>query len=1014
MVSLQVGPFARRLRGLLYKNILVAIVRRPVGFFFFIYGIPIAILAILLSIPEFTSSSDKYGSALPEPIKSPLSDVVDKKLIVVQPPHLGPDVQPVVDALTKDIDPSLLRFETDDAALPNLCVSDLRGVSPCFASVTFLDSPRTTKDVPSRYQFSDTEDEQGSRNRTWSYAVRFDPARSHGRFDATTHDNTAEKFQLPLQLALNRAITNLSSTTPPEAFGFTQSTQEANDKEERKDAVELMSMYIVFALFTGYLFIVYRHTSLITAERDSGMSQLIDSMGGGSTATARVLSWLILFDLYTLPVSIISGVLFSQLLLPSASLGLLIGWQIMLGLSVNGATVFASAFFAKSRVSAVYVLGGFLLLALGAQVNACEWDPLPGPETPYSLALLFPSANFVYFVMQSCVWELLGQSPELGVQPRLPDPKALPQVASYKITQGTMLYFLVAQIIAYPLLAIVVEKAMHGIDFRSRTFQGHKDTESTGAVAEASNLNKEFVPNLLEKIFCCGRRRPVHAVNGVSFQGHRGQMLCLVGPNGSGKTTTLHMMAGFLKPSSGTVALGASPSQVGICPQRNTLWDELTVDEHLYIWNQIKAAHETPSDRAQLVDSCDLSAKRHCRSGTLSGGQKRKLQLACMFIGGSSICLIDECTSGLDPLSRRVIWEMLLEQRARRSIILTTHFLDEVDVLADHIVILTKGRIRCQGAAAELKTRYGGGYRVLVPREAAATVAFVDAPYPSETHQDRLVYTTPDSSSAARLASLLAAAGVEDVGIGGPQFEDVFLRVAGEDDTYNKSSSTTPRQQFHDFELESARVLPFGAQLWILFRKRITVLQRFWFPYLLVVAAPIIITSQLNGLVEDYSPGECADLNSDVYLPYYSTLLYDQYCDSSGEASYGCEAVVVAPQSANRTLHGMFEDGFSDLASIDNESYDKWAHVEEGRQQLLDRTVKDRGQAAGAVFIGEKDEASVIGFRIAEGGSTDSATEMLNLWTEMESGTAINAAFGQFSDNAVVSTHIIKYMLYQD
>lgn len=236
-----------------------------------------------------------------------------------------------------------------------------------------------------------------------------------------------------------------------------------------------------------------------------------------------------------------------------------------------------------------------------------------------------------------------------------------------------MLGFLALNIVLYPILALIVEHCMHGIDFRSRSFNNDSSTNSDGVVAETFDLKKQFIPNILEKFFCCSNRRQVNAVDGVSLRGHKGQILCLVGPNGSGKTTTLHMISGFVSPTSGRVSLDATPSQIGICPQRNTLWDELTVKEHVQLWSKIKAGRETPEELDQLISACDLELKRNSRANTLSGGQKRKLQLACMFVGNSSVCLIDECTSGLDPLSRRVIWDILLQQRSKRSIIFTTH-----------------------------------------------------------------------------------------------------------------------------------------------------------------------------------------------------------------------------------------------------------------------------------------------------------------------------------------------------
>lgn len=114
----------------------------------------------------------------------------------------------------------------------------------------------------------------------------------------------------------------------------------------------------------------------------------------------------------------------------------------------------------------------------------------------------------------------------------------------------------------------------------------------------------------------------------------------------------------------------------------------------------------------RLLEDCDLSKKVNARSKTLSGGQKRKLQLAMMSTGGFSICCVDEVSSGLDPISRRKVWDILLAERGNRTILLTTHFLDKAELLADHIAMLSKGVLKAQGSSVELKHRLGSGYRI--------------------------------------------------------------------------------------------------------------------------------------------------------------------------------------------------------------------------------------------------------------------------------------------------------------
>lgn len=990
MAGLNLGPFARRLKALIHKNFLVSVVRRPIGFFFCIYGIPIAFLAVLASIPDFLASTSKYGMASPAPIAQ-LSDVVDKKLVVCRPDYLHEEVDRVIETLVDGIDSSLIQYETDDDQLANICLANLRGVSPCFAGVTFIDTPQTTEDIPREHRVisygygSENEDA----NHTWSFTMRFDPARTSGKFDATTHSNPAEKWHMPLHLAVNNAITN--SSTVPDVFSWTATTQEQKERQETEDAVALISGTYVFALFAGYLFIIYRHVSLITSERESGMAQLIDSMGGGQAAVSRVLSWLFTFNIYCFPVWIAFGIIHWSILFPSSSAGLLIGQQILLGLAVNSSTVFAASFFSKSRVSAIYVLGGFLLLAVGAQIFDQSLSNKPTPAGAYILSILFPSSNYVLFVLQMCYWEMVGKGPQLGQQPPMPA-GVPPLMQEYKITTGECIGFLALQIIFYPILAIVVEKFMHGIDFKNRTF-APADNHPGGAVAETFELRKYFTPNILEKLFCCGRRKEVKAVNGVSIQGHKGQILCLVGPNGSGKTTTLHMMSGFIKPTSGTVNLGINPSEIGICPQRNTFWDDLTVDEHVKIWSQIKEAKESPSELAHLIESCDLDAKRASRGSHLSGGQKRKLQLACMFVGGSSVCLIDECTSGLDPLSRRVIWDILLEQRAKRSIVFTTHFLDEVDVLADQIVILTKGSVKCQGPSAELKSVYGGGYRVSVPAHAAAKA---NIQYPSTLHQDRLVYTCPDSRTAAQVSSVFSAAGVRDIGFNGPQVEDVFLRVADEEslvEPRKSISSTTPRE----FEFEKARVTSFGSQLWTMFCKRLTIFQRFWFPYLLVVAIPLIIIPQLSKLTVKYKPATCADLAPKLLIGFPRYVWHSEYCTQEATAG-GCDLFAISPPAANDSLHDLLMEGYNDVSQIENTTYYHFAKVQDDRQATWDYVKDNKYGVTGAIGVGEEGETPLLGF-VIESGFFDQSYAVLNLWSEMTHKVDIVSLSGTFADS---------------
>jgi ABC-type multidrug transport system ATPase subunit len=206
------------------------------------------------------------------------------------------------------------------------------------------------------------------------------------------------------------------------------------------------------------------------------------------------------------------------------------------------------------------------------------------------------------------------------------------------------------------------------------------------------------------------------------------------GRNGSGKTTLLRIIAGLESATEGEVNYLDGMSRpaagdLGIVPQKNVLWDELTCAQHLTLWSALKRPSGAPAEEVgELLAECGLLGKKHAAAGSLSGGQKRRLQLAIGLVGGSQLVLIDEATSGecressriysqltlelgVDPISRRAIWRALVTARTRRTIIYTTHFLDEADLLADRVFIMTApGHIVARGSPVLLKTGHSQGY----------------------------------------------------------------------------------------------------------------------------------------------------------------------------------------------------------------------------------------------------------------------------------------------------------------
>ncbi|EAT39837.1 AAEL008388-PA [Aedes aegypti] len=214
------------------------------------------------------------------------------------------------------------------------------------------------------------------------------------------------------------------------------------------------------------------------------------------------------------------------------------------------------------------------------------------------------------------------------------------------------------------------------------------------------------------------------AVNDLSLNLYEDQISILLGHNGAGKTTMMSMLTGMFPPSSGTAIVNGFDirydvenlrNSLGLCPQHNVLFDELTVSEHIRFFSKLKGLDE--SKIAEEIDKylkpLELEDKRNAQSHTLSGGMKRKLSIAIALCGGSKVVLCDEPTSGMDPAARRVLWNLLQREKIGRTILLSTHFMDEADILGDRVAIMADGNLKAVGSPFFLKKRFGRGYRLI-------------------------------------------------------------------------------------------------------------------------------------------------------------------------------------------------------------------------------------------------------------------------------------------------------------
>jgi ABC-2 type transport system ATP-binding protein len=263
------------------------------------------------------------------------------------------------------------------------------------------------------------------------------------------------------------------------------------------------------------------------------------------------------------------------------------------------------------------------------------------------------------------------------------------------------------------------------------------------------------------------------AVRGISFEIAEGEVFGLLGPNGAGKTTTVEILEGYRKRDGGEVTvLGEDPQtagrgwreRIGVVLQSSQLWPSLTVAE---THRMFAGYYRRPRDVDEVIRLVGLEEKRDGRVKTLSGGQKRRLDLGLALVGDPELVFLDEPTTGFDPTARRAAWEMIRSLRALgKTVLLTTHYLDEAEQLADRVAVLREGQIATVGT----------------PRDLTSATATTEIRY--RRNGDDVVLRTDDPTRVLHeLTERALAEGVEleRLEVRRPTLEDVYLELIGVD-----------------------------------------------------------------------------------------------------------------------------------------------------------------------------------------------------------------------------------------
>ncbi|XP_028332092.1 cholesterol transporter ABCA5 [Gouania willdenowi] len=601
--------------------------------------------------------------------------------------------------------------------------------------------------------------------------------------------------------------------------------------EVQKFPHALISIYLVLAFTPFVTFLIVN----VAAEKEQRLKDTMTMMG--LYDSAFWLSWGLLYAALVTTMSILMSVIATcTALFPNSDFFVVFFLIFLYGISTIFFSFMLTPLFKKPKFAST--VGSMLTVVFGClSLFTVLMKDFPQPLV-WLLCLLSPSA-FSIGIAQVVYLEAQGDGAMFSTLVNGPHPLYVP------------LLMLVVDCILYLLLAVYLDQVLPGEFGMKRSLvyflkpsywsKGRKRYVEVSSLYDAEvNGNplcdesvepvspefrgKEAIRiNNIRKVFK-EKDSTVEALRGLTFDIYEGQITALLGHSGAGKSTLMNILCGICPPTDGSASIYGTPvaemadgsemkQLVGICPQFNIIFDVLTVEEHLRIFAAIKGipAADVGTEVSRVLKDLDLEKIATAQAKNLSGGQKRKLSVGIAILGDPKILLLDEPTAGMDPCSRHQVWSLLKNRRAGRVTVLSTHYMDEADILADRKAVISQGQLRCVGSSLFLKIKCGVGYNLRMSinekcdgeKMESLVKQHVPKAKLSRQHEAELTFTLPFESmdTFAGLFSELDSStdlGVTNFGVSMTTLEDVFLRLEAEAEVDQADYSVFNREQAED------------------------------------------------------------------------------------------------------------------------------------------------------------------------------------------------------------------------